>query len=455
MKGIILILGTILPSFGFCQKKVLADYSKDTIVGNISVNSNNQFFKIELDQDVFNSKMNDDRDYTMGLCFQLGLNSEKIEHFRSEFRSERLKKQSNKSNVIPFLYTFTKETKHPYYLNTQYSLLVRGMAFTPDVIKTQIIQTEDRPFAGVTTFGISRSTLILSNLNDIKTKTDIKKLFNGSSHLDSFSKKKGTVRQSSFNLAIGFFGTNFYRDLQSGIHSLSNPTYKDTVNGENPFYSYGWVNQISPQGKITGSLQYGMNWLLTKQYFLKMYENPVNKKGFAEGNIHRIPWYQRRIECSGNTGFTIGYYNAISANFQLRVGKINPLKWMNSLNTLNNSNYTSNFSHKRQIADNFKGMELFVYANVGGHLMFYNALLRGQLISRWQGVTDTYVLSKEQVRPLFADINIGIGFSTNKFQVYYAPFVKRTSEVKLQAINHRNQYWGKIGIFINLNCEKK
>lgn len=414
---------------------------------NIELIPKSQFLKVEVDQDFFNAKMNDDRDYTMGLSVQYGFNSRQFNQFREDWSSRLSLFKQNRENHIPFLYTCTRKSAQSYYLNTQYSIILRGMAFTPDNIKTQLIQTGDRPFAGVTTLGLSRSTLILSAIDDVI-------LFNHSENKDN-CRGKGTVRQSSFNLALGFIGTNFYQNLQGGIHSLSNKTYKDTINGVNPFYPYGWVNQISPKGRFTGSMQYSMNWLLTKKYFLKTYEKPVNKKGYAEGEIQRLPWYQRRIECSVNTGASIGYYNALSTNFQVRFGKINPLKWMNSLNTLNNSNYTSSITHKRHIADNFKGIEFFGYINAGGHWMIYNALLQGQLLSRLQNIEDTYVVPRDQVRPLFADINIGIGISTNRFQLYYAPYVKRTSEVKLVSIYQRNQYWGKVGLYINLNCTKK
>ena len=438
-----------LPVFA---QKTLEEFCSDTDAGNIHIASNTPFFKIELDQDVLNSKMNDDRDYTMGLNFQFSLPSEKIERMRSGIRKKWWDKNNTKDEQIPFLYTFSKYTTNTYVLNTQWSFTIKGMAFTPDNIKTQAIVSTDRPFAGVTTFGFARSTMILPIVSKIERKArpiKNKALW----HSDDTIKIKfnGPVRQSSFNFAPGFMGTNFYQGLQGYIHKLGNPLYKDTINCANPFYPYGWKNQISGKGTFTLLVQYGMNWLLTRQYFLTTYQYPVNKKGYAEGQIHRIPWYHRYFEVSANTGGSIGYYNAVSANIQLRAGRINPLKWMNSLNTLNNSNYTANFSHKENIADNFKGMELFVYANLGGHAMFYNALLRGQIINQLLGKDDPYVLSASQIRPLFYDFNFGVGFSTRRFQLYYAPYVFRSSEVKLKDIAMRKQYWGKIGLFINLN----
>ena len=425
-------------------------FDKDT--GNIHITSGTPFFKVELDQDWINSKMNEDRDYTMGLNIQFSLPSEKIEIKRSQLREKLWAKKGTKEEQIPFLYTFSKYRPQTLILNTQWSFSIKGMAFTPDNLKTQAIITTDRPFAGVTTFGVTRSTMILPIISNIRT-VEKKIIINSFKHTPATVKikYKGPIRQSSFSFSPGFMGTNFYRDLQGYIHKLGNPTYKDTINGVNPFYPFGWKNQISKNGTFTLLMQYSMNWLLTRQYFLTTYQYTVNKKGYADGQIHRIPWYQRFIEVSANTGGSIGYYNALSANIQLRAGRINPLKWMNSLNTLNNSNYSANITHKPNIADNFKGMELFVYANLGGHAMFYNALLRGQIINQIRGIDDPYVLSASQIRPLFYDFNCGVGLTINRFQLYYAPYVFRSSEVKLKDISERKQYWGKIGLYINLN----
>jgi hypothetical protein len=446
----LIILFSIISSSKFFSQNNLS---------NLERTKRSTYLKIEFDQDVLNTKMNEDRDYTMGIGFQVGINPKEKDYLINKDRATW--RFSDKDENLTFFESVffeqqLKDNKHQRY--NQYSYSLKGMGFTPDSLQTQKIVYSDRPFAGVVTVGFNRSSAIFPNPESIIKQID-DFTFRENSPESSLDLKihryklVGAVIQTSTSTNIGVIGSNFFRNLQGAIHK-ANDTYKDTVNGHTPFYPYGWKNQISGKGLPTFLKQYSVNILLTRRYFLYTYVKPVNKQGFVDGIIERIPWFDRHVEMSLNIGSSIGYYTGLSSNFQLRFGRINPLNWMNSLNSLNNSNYCAAFQQKKSIVNNFKGLEYFFYVNVGGNFLAYNALLRGQILSDLLEREDIFVLKIKDIRHFFYDLNAGIGISGKKFTLYYAPYVFRSSETWLNSISERKQFWGKIGLFINLSKER-
>lgn len=158
---------------------------------------------IYIDQDFFYPVKNEDRNYTMGVV--IGYSADYLKYI-NPFSSVPLKKFNDNS----------------YYFQFGYG------AFTPMDLSSTLPVYDDRPYAGIFNFQVSR---IAFNPN---TKTAL------------FS-----------DLSLGFLGSNVGKGIQTGIHKFARKYgWSDR---EDPL---GWHNQISDGGELTGKLTLGRKKLL-------------------------------------------------------------------------------------------------------------------------------------------------------------------------------------------------
>ncbi len=296
-----------------------------------------------------------------------------------------------------------------------------GSAFTPDSLGTKSIVYGDRPYSSLMGLAFCVSSL----------------------------KEKGPKHRKSrgyTNISVGAIGFRVQGKLQALIHS-DNKFYKDTIAYVNPVYPYGWINQISDGGKFTMLLQSGQSFLITDYYLKAVEKSPVNKRGYRDGEIYKIPWYKRFFELRVGYEFMLGYYNNFQLNSQFRMGLINPTKWVNPVNSLSQaSNFTNqSLNHKFSLP---RRMELYLYGSIAANAMMYNSLLRGQWIYNNQ---DVYLMKKSEINPLFLEVHTGVGLAFKGVNFYFSPFILRTSEIK-SGKYARNHIWAKAGLVFNFNC---
>ena len=392
---------------------------------NLTFGQNNTEIEAQMDQDYFTYN-NDDRNYTMG--FYLSVSSYVFDscwHFRKA------------QNALTYIEKrVNKNYSSPSFGNNTISFYFGG--FTPDSIGTQSIIYGDRPFSNVAciTHGVKFS--IQKETDKVLKGTNIKKM---------------RFKMNSFNFAFGMIGSPWAQKLQGRIHSTNNPYYKDTVANITPLYPYGWKNQISNGGGITGLLQFGSNFLITTHYLSRLHEGNTNKNGWTNHVNKKMNFFQEHVELKVGYQLMTGYYNNVQLNSDIRIGIINPFNWTNNWTTNSSAN---NFINGPSKLGKAKKFELFLFGNVKGNLMFYNSLLRGQMFDFLTlGNTSNYTLSANEVEPFFLNATAGVALRIGGLFLSYAPISLRTSELRTIDYYKRNHQWGELRLILQFENKRK
>ena len=199
--------------------------------------------------------------------------------------------------------------------------------------------------------------------------------------------KKDQILNTS--IQIGVIGTNSYaQELQEFIHDIYH--FKKAV---------GWQYQI----ENAFTLNFNAEYLKT---ILK-----------AQKNSFDVTW-------TNNINFGTIYTN-ISTGFNARIA-IKPLQ-----NLSNSIGFNTNLNNEQN--NSFKEIESFLYINPKLRYAFYDATLQGSFLN-------TASLVTKELIPVVFDIELGIKFTSNRFNFGYA-FIYNTSKSK----DLRHTYGHKYG----------
>lgn len=404
---------------GFCSRPILITIVISLFVTQLfSQNRLPSTLSFQVDQDKF-TKGNQDRNYTMGIYADFDspcLDNSKIHQVL----------RNSSSFFTKLVYSNQQELS---FGNNQIG--VYGGGLTPDSLGTQSVIIGDRPYSSLVgiTAGINYNFVNQSEKKYRKTNI-----------------QKQSYRSRYVNLMVAGLGLSFQGDLQTLIHSFT-PTYLDTIAYINPVKPYGWPNQISNGGGLTGLIQFGGNYLLTSQYLTRFIKSPTSKSGWTVGENRKLNWFLLHSELKAGYQFMFGYYNNLQVNTEFRFGFIDPTRWVSSWtsNGSGNNLTRSEFYSSETEYKNKKSFELFLFAGARANCMIYNTLLRGQYVNVLSfGNESKYTLEANEVNPFFLSGNIGVALRLAGLTVSYSPISFRTAELKTQEKYMRTHNWGEL-----------
>lgn len=410
------------------------------LLGHFSNAQYSNSIEIQVDEDFFVAS-NEDRNYTGGL---------KIDFSSSLFET------SVPHKTLSFLNTFVhkKLFKNTSLLELPNAVGFNATLFTPDSLGTVIIIDKDRPYSSLISLEIRTSFLTKKeNLHAVYRKTNIQR--------NNFN-----FRYS--NVSLGLLGLNLMGNVQGGLHSINNPDYKDTLIYSNPVQPYGWDNQISNGGGLTGLIQFGASHLITSKYLSKWImgnsnydrfsKGTTNKNGYSNGSLDKTSWLLQHFEWKMGYEVMLGYYNNFQLNTDVRFGIIDPTRWykLGSKTSAISNKKRKGLELRPRHSDNWmenierKGFELYLFGGIKGNAMVYNSLLRGQLFDFLTlGNSSVHTLSASEVNPLFVSGYYGIALRMKNVLLSYVPLSFRTSEIDTDSRFVRRHEWAEIKLTIN------
>lgn len=350
-------------------------------------------FTIEFNQDVLtlNKKLNEDRDYTMGMT---------------------LKWQGAKTNnsllVLPFIHYYVdklpnivKSSKDAKSKLVDHKFSLGFSGFTPYNIGDSLPISNDRPYAALLFF---ESTKVYQ--------------------------RKRTLMSTSFSVGWfgGVLGKSVAKGLQSGIHTWQRVTKTDPSNVRpNPL---GWHNQVSNSGKPFFQYDYIQLCKLEKNISLKN----ETRRNHPENNVCNL-----QFQFSPFYGAGIGMiYNYISSGFLFKMGKFSKDYF-----TIPDNSYGYDLVGNTPVINNkpscnIKHTELYLFSNADFRYWFYNATLEGL---PFLNNRDKVKISRYDILPT-GHFELGICLGVNNTFFSFSQ-IFRTRETK---VVDRNHYWGKIAI---------
>lgn len=346
-------------------------------------------------------KLNEDRNYTMGLGLLYG--------------SNRL----SKCFLFAPLHLLNRHL-YQYELNdasNMRSIVLANGSFTPDDLRQQRPVFTDRPYGSIT---------VLQTM------------------VTGFRKRNGTIyfrHRKTASFGVGIIGTGIAREVQTAIHSSFNQN--DT---KPPYNPKGWHNQISNPGEPT--------LLYTLQHdFL------LGKNSYELASTHG--W---GVQAKAGYRYAVGYHTGVNGLLQLRAGFINKKNWFMDVNNLQNTNKLLIAQQFLQPADSAhisllnvsaqavpiatetnQGLkcEFFVFGAARPQFLLYNALLNGQF------KRSVHTLTFQETRHVLIEADGGIGAvipfnkSRNMADVRFR-ISTRSPETRITGSPARWHFWGGI-----------
>lgn len=214
------------------------------------------------------------------------------------------------------------------------------------------------------------------------------------------------------SLTVGFLGLPIAKWGQTGIHEI-NRAVTDVFGPptETPYNPIGWNNQISNGFEPTAMLK------------LARYDRIGPN----------IDWLDIVSSFEGR----IGYYNGARAGIITKIGLID--QTLPVWRIAQSSGYQSGASAFLKEA---KKDELYILASTHLNYMAYNVLLQGQFRD------NNHQLNASQVKKVFMENTVGIGWRTNRNNDWLYSCTRRTAEHKLET--KRDHYWCSINFTKNL-----
>lgn len=221
-------------------------------------------------------KLNEDRNYTMGLGFYGSSNVFKKSFvFRPLYLLNSLFHQEMLND---------RADQHP---ENSTSILLGNGSFTPDSLPAAYAIYNDRPYASLTYLEL-RTT-----------------------HVNN----SGPYVKRNSSLVVGVIGSYISREVQTAIHKSQNDG--DTKDPRTP---RGWNHQVSSGGEPTLLYSGETEWLISKGPMRRASQTSI--VGF---------------ECKHGIKYSLGYYTLSNYIFSMRFGKIDPRNWSYVSNPLANS----------------------------------------------------------------------------------------------------------------------
>lgn len=302
---------------------------------------------IYIDQDLFVPFANEDRDYTMGVAVEFFWEKDKgFYPFDNLVRqtSELLGMEGTEKNIV-------------------YSFMLGMLAFTPDDLSDTQPIYNDRPYSSLIYFSNKR------------VRADDKNAI-------------------AAEVLLGVIGTNFSRNTQSAIHSIS----RDTAGTTELVKPQGWTHQISDGGELTIRLRLSNSRLQ-----------------FSEPGL----W-----DLATTYGFSLGFQTNISASLAFRLGDIKSQFWSLPFDPVNRGNFLPAAPRN----------EWYLWSAIRGHLVGYDALLQGQF--RHSEVT----FNSDEIEHFVYDAALGLTLGFDKSQLTFSVNIK-SSDLRLTS---RKQIWGSV-----------
>ncbi|MBL8135699.1 MAG: lipid A deacylase LpxR family protein [Acidobacteria bacterium] len=220
-----------------------------------------------------------------------------------------------------------------------HSAQVFGLAYTPDVLDTDVPQRDDRPFASLVGLAVRR-TSVLGEAGD---------------------------RAWSSEFAIGVLGLDAARHVQTLLHR----TRRWMTGNPTPVDPLGWTNQISDGGEPTALYRVG-------------YERLLAGDGAETARKH---W-----QVTGTLDGSVGYQTNASAAITARAGVFTSEFW-----EFVSGIRSAGAGRQQPAPGGVPRWDLFAFGLVRPRLVAWNALLQGQfrasehtvrvkrLIGEWEG----------------------------------------------------------------------
>lgn len=362
-------------------------------------------FNIFLEEDYFNPKFNEDRNYTGGGAINLtGKFSESKWFVIPLFR----KKIDNLLRIERIFYDTENNTKYNLVSN---SFSFGTSLFTPENIAITSPVVGDRPYASLT-FISSKQTKIWG---------------------DYYHKNDNLAISTELNL--GVLGTKIGDSVQTWIHRYY---IKNKPSLNNRPLPKGWDNQISNGGEFTGMYRLTIQNKLGEVFWCKL------------KNIKAIQ-FSSLYECQ------LGYYTNLCLGLSLKVGMFKTNFWQTNSNFGNSFNqYEINNTHNSNSSKSginkinfeqiitkkehsllkiiFNNVELYGFASGRSRLVGYNALLQGQFNK------SVYTLNSNEINRMVNEFEIGVNLTIWRISLIFEPIVGRTSE--LNTNYSRTHIWG-------------
>lgn len=303
-------------------------------------------------------KLDEDRNYTMGLGFFYGDNQiGKGKLFVSLHLVNRLFKQQLLNDFLNY-----------------HSITLANGSFTPEELRIPFPIFNDRPYGSVTAFQFAVSGF----------------------GADKKDPKGSDLRhRKTASLSIGILGTRISEWTQTKIHSAMNDN-----NTKPPYDPKGWPNQISDDGEPTLLYTMQHDWLIQKK-------NSV-LKSFDKG------W---GIQAKYGYRYSLGYLTGVNSLFQFRFGYLNKRLWFDDVNNLQQTNHIAKrftksapndmvAGHSQEYYDHPRSsFELYLFGAVRPQFVLYNALLNGQFRK------SVHTIDFQDTRHLFIEFDGGLGLT--------------------------------------------
>jgi hypothetical protein len=211
-----------------------------------------------------------------------------------------------------------------------------GLVYTPDVIHTAAVQTDDRPYASLVAVTVSRTSV-------------------GGAALD---------RAWWSQLSIGMLGLEAPGDLQK----LTHRTRRWMTGNAVPVDPLGWANQISAGGEPTA-----------------LYRVGYQRRLAGDGGIGRRKHWQVVSDVEG----AVGYQTTAAASLSARLGAFTAEFWQSPRGVA-----SAAVAPPDTPAPGVRRWDLFAFAVLRPRVVLYDALLQGQFRASVHTVTPRRLLGE-------------------------------------------------------------
>jgi hypothetical protein len=344
-----------------------------------------------VDQDAFVGRLNEDRNYTMGVLVQLAGAFVKPEQDQG---LGRYAGWAGPLRAVDDLLGVDRvhaavAARSPTWRES-HTLTFGVTAFTPHDLMQAAPIRDDRPYASLAVLSVTRAT---TNYDESGTVPDHERV----------------VVQSELTigmLAPQVLGWGIAENVQTDIHRSMR-----RAGSTNPPDPMGWSHQISNGGEATARYRLGVTRL-----------------------IGQSPMHDLALTAEGN----VGYYTNAAMGAQMRVGLIGGdfSEFNSNPSSLGNE---MPMSPRRQRRWPF---QLYLFAAGRGRAVLYNALLQGQF--RHSDVR----LSWDEVSHTVMEFETGVAFVWRAVELRWTVLAGRTSEYEVG--EHRTHTWGEAYVAFHL-----
>jgi hypothetical protein len=338
-------------------------------------------------------KLNEDRNYTMGLGIYYSDPSLKGSFlFRPHGWLNRLLQKPflNGANSIP-------------------AIMIANGSFTPDSLSASYVIRNDRPYSSLTYLQTLRSYVDNENF---KTYTS--------------------------NFSVGLIGTSISREVQTAIHKIANEN--DTKNPRTP---RGWNNQVAAGGEPTAGYAFKKERLITKRHVKDEALTSVTAIEFKDAWQYSLGYY---TSLNYELNFRAGKIDPRHWTYM-----VNPLSQSNK-SLFSDSAMQLRALHlpeNPEIAyyERPKTFEIYAFGSVRPSFILYNALLNGQF------KRSIHTIGFQDMRHLLLELDAGLATTipagSNKLVEFKFKFSGRSPEFKLPGRPPRWHYWGGVELLFS------